>query len=178
MEKKIKEFYEEDIYDQAKHMIEKYPKKEFILGPAIEAHKRGEYALSILAFFVIADGICRDNTGREIFQGYPEKRISAWAKEKFHEIDNAKDKWPLEFFRIINLMMFEQIIEQLPVMYNANKRIKNDYSGLNRNTFLHGLANKEDATKENSLKAFSLLSYIASFLNEKRLNFITSIQDK
>lgn len=51
---------------------------------------------------------------------------------------------------------------KLPLGYSKKERESLNYVGINRHTVLHGDATKDDATKENSLKAFSFLSYIAS----------------
>jgi hypothetical protein len=63
--------------------------------------------------------------------------------------------------------MWTSISEKSPISYNEKDRTKFDYNGLNRHMILHGIATESYATEVNSLKAFSLLSYMSALLDKR-----------
>ena len=63
----------------------------------------------------------------------------------------------------MRVALWMPMAEQLPVAYNKAKRDEHGYQGLSRAAVLHG-ESLNYATETNSLKAFSLLSYVASLL--------------
>jgi len=142
-------------------MIRHYPEREFVLRPAGDAHLRGEYALSVMAFFAQIDGICFQATERYVFQG-GDKHVSSLAAIKLETIERD-DEGNLcgQFFALLHEIMWLSVSEKLPMSYSEKERRTFNYEGINRHTVLHGVAMKDYATKENSLKAFSLLSYMA-----------------
>ena len=62
--------------------------------------------------------------------------------------------------------MWSSLSEKLPIAYNKKDREKFQYFELNRHMVLHGIADESYATEENSLKAFSLLSFMASLMSK------------
>jgi hypothetical protein len=69
LERCIARLYEENFSLHLQDIIRHYPEREFVLRPAGDAHLRGEYALSVMAFFAQIDGICFQGTERYVFQG-------------------------------------------------------------------------------------------------------------
>jgi hypothetical protein len=169
LESLIERFYREDILDHSKLIISEYPKHEFMLRPAVDAHLRGDFGISIPIFFIITDGICVERVKKYIFQGRENVNISILAKEKIYnsELSN-NDELTHNMFDIIARVMWGAISEKLPISYNESARGKYHYDGLNRHKFIHGIADEKEATEKNSLKAFSLLSSIASLLPENK----------
>jgi hypothetical protein len=164
LEQCISRLYEEDFSRHLNYVIGHYPERESILRPAGEAHLRGDYALSVIAFFSQIDGIFFDATKKSAFQG---KHVSSLAAMKLESIRRGKDDDDPLFHQVFDLLheiMWLSISEKLQMSYSENERRNIDYRGINRHTVLHGIAMKEYATKENSLKAFSFLSYMASFM--------------
>jgi len=147
-------FYEEHFAYLSSSIIENFPERAFAISPAIEAHKRGEYALSIPVFFAQADGILLGLTELELFSS--RKHISALAQEKV-STSMESDNW----IWLIDTTAWKPLSDKRPFGWSPNERTKNAYTGINRNTILHGL-DLEYATEVNSFKAFSLLAYIAS----------------
>jgi hypothetical protein len=164
LEQCILRLYEEYFTIHLNDIIHDYPEREFILRPAGDAHLRGEYALSVMAFFSQIDGICFETTKKYFFLRSNDQHVSSFAAFKLDEIRRDKDD-DLLFHQVLGLLdgsMWLSIIGELPISFSENKRRNVGYDGINRHTVLHGTAMKEYATKENSLKAFSLLSYMAS----------------
>jgi hypothetical protein len=163
LEKCVARLYDEDLTDHLGSMIHDHPEREFVIRPAVNAHLRKEYALSIMAFFSQIDGICFHATDRYVFLGGDDKHISTLAVNRLQAIgQSGEDNIFEEFFAVVSEIMWSSISGRLPVSYNERERRDQKYRGLNRHTVLHGIAMKENATKENSLKAFSFLSYMAS----------------
>jgi hypothetical protein len=162
LERCIAKLYEENFTIHLQDIIRDYPEREFVLRPAGDAHLRGEYALSVMAFFAQVDGICSHAIGREVFRG-GDKHISFLAAIKLetNERGNEGNSYG-QFFGLLHEIMWLSVSGKLPMGYSENQRRHHNYDGINRHTVLHGIAMKEYATQENSLKTFSFLSYMAS----------------
>jgi hypothetical protein len=161
LERCITRLYEENFSVHLQAIMRHYPEREFVLRPAGDAHLRGEYALSAMAFFAQIDGICFQGTERYVFQG-GDKNVSSLAAIKMETIErDDEDSLYGRFFALLHEIMWRSITEKLPISYSEKERRTFNYEGINRHTVLHGVAMNDYATKENSLKAFSLLSYMA-----------------
>jgi hypothetical protein len=86
LERCIARLYEENFGFHLQDVIRHYPEREFVLRPAGDAHLRGEYALSVMAFFAQIDGICFQATERYVFQG-GDKHVSSLAAIKLETIE-------------------------------------------------------------------------------------------
>jgi hypothetical protein len=120
---------------------------------AFAAHRRGEFDLSILAFMAQADGVCAELRGGHFFlknRGTRKPEAAAYAAS-FES--NFIDK-------IAHLAL----AEDLPIREQMRMRLANGSTGLNRHAVMHGESLDYD-TKENSLRALSLLNYVALGLN-------------
>ncbi|HWI83836.1 hypothetical protein [Ramlibacter sp.] len=116
------------------------------------AHRRGEYNLSILMFMAQADGVCAELRGGHFFlkdrNGKPQPAAYA---EGF--AGNFMDE-------IAHLALFED----LPIRDRMARWLAGGATGLNRHGVMHGESLDYD-TRENSLRAISLLNYVALALN-------------
>lgn len=120
---------------------------------AFAAHRRGEYDLSILAFMAQADGVCAELRGGHFFlkdrsTRKPETAVYASAFEA----------------NFIDQIAHLALVEELPIREQMRLRKTNGSTGLNRHAVMHGESIDYD-TKENSLRALSLLNYVAVALN-------------
>lgn len=156
--------YRSDIKVQMKEILQTYPHRAFALHPALEAHQRGEYALSVPIFFAQADGIAFEDSKRYLFLNKKGEALRDVAAEELKALE-AGAPTPLI---LLEMMMWQPLAEPLPVGYSQKERDSHSYNGLNRNTVLHGIALCEYATEENSLKAFSMLSYVASLMSQRK----------
>ena len=78
-----------------------YPEREFVLRPAGDAHLRGEYSLSIMAFFSQIDGICFDAFQKYIFfRVGTDEHMSSLAALRVASIRQSEDDNPFgQFFK-------------------------------------------------------------------------------
>ena len=169
LEQHLAALYREDICDHVKCILDKYPERAFVIQPAIDAHFRKEYAISIPIFFAQTDGICFESRVSKHLFCKPSISTNDRYNDELRSkaIELIGDKNPIIGFNtLLSEIMWTSISEKLPISYNPKERNSSNYSGLNRNTFLHGIATESDATEENSLKAFSLLSYMSALLDK------------
>jgi len=168
LEKVVFGLYRESIVEHLDAIVEEYPDRAFALRPAVDAHLRGEYALSVPIFFAQADGICSREADRYLFSGKAPERVAHLAQIELAAMDASPARNSIvSFYAFLTAIMWTSISENLPIAYNPADREKHTYTGLNRNTVLHGIALGEYATEENSLKAFSLLSCIAALMSTR-----------
>lgn len=160
--------YRESIVEHLDAIVEEYPDRAFALRPAVDAHLRGEYALSVPVFFAHADGICSRMADKNLFSGKAPERVAHLAQTELAAMSATPARNSvLSFYAFLTEIMWTSVSENLPIAYNPSDREKHTYTGLNRNTVLHGIALEEYATEENSLKAFSLLSCIAALMSAR-----------
>lgn len=117
-----------------------------VLRPALEAHRVGQYALSIPVFLAQADGICAQSCGTELYarrNGSP--KLAA-----------ALDLQGLTPFE---RSLFHPLLEPMPISASAKERDLTT-ENLHRHAILHGEAFDYD-TRVNSARALSLLLYVA-----------------
>jgi hypothetical protein len=164
----IAKAYRDSLEDHVASILHEYPEREFAIRPALNAHLRGEYALSVPIFFAQADGICAAMVGRHIFSGKKGRsdHISSLAAEKISDLEGQNEEEGIELFRLLHLALWQPLSDHQPISFSASKRETEDYVGLNRHTVLHG-ESLDYATELNSLKAFSFLSYVASLLAKR-----------
>jgi hypothetical protein len=159
LDKAFSSHYSESIDYYLERITGKYPARAFAVRPAVAAHLRGEYALSVPVFFSQAEGILRDETARELFtkQG---GHISSYALAQRGDAPDGAD-----WFGYFDDAIWAPLCGDLPIAWGPRQREQAGYSGLNRNTTLHGI-DLGYATEVNSLKAFSLLCYVAGLFDE------------
>jgi hypothetical protein len=130
-----------------------FPNRLDVLNDAFEAHNNGKFNLSIPIFLSQSDGICAEITNFPLYgtrNGFPHTK-------KY--IDNLQ----CNSFMSAILEPFKTDIV-LPINANQFKRKSltiDDY--LNRHTILHG-EDCDYGTEINSLKAISLINFVASVL--------------
>lgn len=120
---------------------------------AFAAHRRGEYDLSILAFMAQADGVSAELRGGHFFlkdRGTRKPETAGYASA-FEE-------------NFIDQLAHLALVEDLPIREQMRLRSASGSTGLNRHAVMHGESLDYD-TKENSLRALSLLNYVAVALN-------------
>lgn len=165
----VADMYRSSFDEHGVSLIEGYPHRAFAIKPAIDAHRRGEYALSVPMFFAQAEGISFEALNKYIFTstkapGGVDENIRAAALERIKGSKaNQHESDPFMLCTFMEIM-WTPFAEPLPVGYGPKDRTKHKYDGLNRNTVMHGL-DLDYATEENSLKAFSMLSHVGALLH-------------
>lgn len=167
LERLVEDLYRENLVSLVDHFNRSYPARQAIVEQAIYAHREGLYALSIPVFFAQSDGVCMERTKRHFFMGGPDQHVKAVAQEKTSALqaELKNDDEGQQVSKILELLMWAPLLVHHSIRYNNAKREEMGYSGLNRHTVLHG-ESLDYATEVNSLKAFSLLSYMASLLEQ------------
>lgn len=145
MEKFYKE-HESDIEDQ---ICKNFPSRSRIIKTAFKAHHREEYELSIPIMLAQADGICLQLIQKSLYSKKEGLPITSEFAEQF--TNDAFHSAILEPLRRVGEI-------------SANTRdLVNPSKSLNRHGILHGTI-VDYATKENSYKAVSLLSYVSELV--------------
>lgn len=151
--------------------VEQFPHREFAIRPAAKAHIDGQFALSIPVFISQAEGIIREALSAELFTATNVKKnitnISDEAKFRYAQVSQLGG-W-LDY---ADAAHWTQLKEPLPIAYGPADRDRKKYTGLNRNTILHGIDNSY-ASELNSYKSFSLLCHaagLAEWLKQEALS--------
>ncbi len=149
----LAEYFEARITEIEESIVEKFPNRSHIVRPAFGAHRRGEYVLSIPVLLAQADGICMETVDKQFFlktNGKPD--TAAYVSQIDPDSFSAALLSPLE--------------TTLPISKSMKERGK-EVIGLNRHTILHG-ESLDYGIKINSLKAISLINYVADVLTETK----------
>lgn len=160
MEAHVLELYRSSFDVHVQSILNDYPDRAVFINPAVEAHHRGDYGLAILGFLSQADGICAEGLKANLFFKSDSLRKDVQLRLKSILTD---EKWEeIDIITPYRRLMLWPLSELQPVGYSEKKRLGEGYTGLNRHCFLHGEASASEVTEENSLRAFSLLSYLTS----------------
>jgi hypothetical protein len=142
-----------DAYFQARRpdiereLVAAFPARERFFRAGFRAHDAGEYESSVVLFLVQADGICQDAFGAELY------RIKGGAsamqtKLKHKTVDFVWDAAVAPLYAALPLALHE----------------KPGRGKFNRHLILHGRS-LDYPTRENSLRAISLLSYLRNMVS-------------
>lgn len=128
------------------------PDRARFFSAGFEAHRQGKFSLSILMFIAQADGVCAELRGGHFFlkdrKGRPQPATYAegFAGDFMDEIAHLA------------------LAEDLPIRNRMATWLASGATGLNRHGVMHGESLDYD-TKENSLRAISLLNYVGLALD-------------
>lgn len=143
--------YSKKIDDIIENLSTEYPDRKKIFKQISNAHKRGQYFISIPAIFTQIDGICYDVTTKMFFIKNKKGQKNEFLPEITNEINNISS--------IVLSSFLAPIYNETPI--NANKSIENTFPiDLNRHKIIHG-KDYNYGTKKNSLKCISLLKYVS-----------------
>lgn len=134
-------------------LCNQFPNRAKILHAAFKAHSRGEYELSIPVLLAQADGICNEITGIQLYQ--KRNRVPATA---VYVQQLANDTFRAAILHPLSLA--------LPISASEKERGEN-FNDLNRHQVLHGESTAY-GSEINSLKAISLLNYVAQVLAKSK----------
>ena len=146
------DYYRENLETIEKRFINKFPDRAKIIRSAFNAHKRGEYELSIPVFLAQTDGICYEVINQHLFM-----RIRG---EKKPRTALFVDSIASDTYRHALLSPLSQT---LPISASKNER-NIPFNELNRHQVIHGEV-LDYGTEINGLKSISLLNYVTQVLN-------------
>jgi len=139
-------------------LIDEFPHRKPFFDAAFDAVRRDEHILAVPVLLSQTDGICKDVAGKYFFITEPGKgAVPARPGVAPFMLEQVRSDLSEAF-----LCMFEEV---RPIGLSEKRRAPG-FKGLNRHTVLHG----EDlnyGTRLNSLKAVSLLNYVAQILSRK-----------
>jgi hypothetical protein len=139
----IMEILDRDCNADLDKLNSRFPSRAKAISSAFDAHRRGEYYLSIPVFFSQTEGICKIIIGSRFFSVKKGKPITKdWASRP-----------ELSDYITLLLKPLTEVGESRRSQDDGNP------SGANRHDVLHG-DSTEYGTKVNSYKALSLLIYV------------------
>lgn len=151
----LAEYFEGRVNEIERSIIDKFPKRQKLLSAAFNAHRRQEYELSIPVFLAQTDGICKEVINQYLFLKHNKKPRTARYVEQI-----ASDTY--------RAALLSPLAAILPIGASERERDQG-FRGLNRHTVLHG-ESLDYGTKTNSLKAISLINYVAHVLTYKAVD--------
>ena len=134
-----------------------FPNRSNILDNAFNAHRRGEYDLSVPVFLIQTDGICNELIGIEMFGRRNNKPKTSAYVDQFEQSSFLSAL--LEPFRVCLPLTASEKERELLTIENY----------LNRHEILHGAATNY-GTELNSLKALSLINFVSTVLQKVKQN--------
>ncbi len=144
------DLFRDDLPSIESELVDLYPNRRRLLSQGFEAHRQGQYCLSILMFLAQADGIAYEKHSKSVFSKKERKTLGS--EEKQEQTGDILASF---------LLLFGE--DNLPIWASKNSR-DSTFRGFNRHQVMHGESVDYD-TEENSLKAVSLLSWLAVVLN-------------
>lgn len=144
------EYFENRLAEVEESITTKFPRRAHLIQAAMGAHRREEYALSIPVLLAQADGICKEAAGQYLFMKRNRKPCTAIY------VDQIVADAFME-------ALLSPLSETLPIGASEKER-EQDSDALNRHTVIHG-ESLDYGSKINSLKAISLVNYVAYILH-------------
>ncbi len=143
------EYFESRVGEIEESISKRFPSREKLIRSAFKAHRRQEYELSIPVFLAQTDGICKEVTKQYLFRKQNQKRQIAIYIEQI-----AADTF--------RAALLSPLSKTLPIWASEYERAEG-FNELNRHMVLHG-ESLDYGNKVNSLKAISLVNYVAHVL--------------
>lgn len=145
------EYFEGRLDGIEESITREFPHRAHLIRAAFVAHRRGEYVLSIPVLLAQVDGICEEVFRGSFFTKRNGKPKTAWFVEQI----------VLDDFQAA---LLAPLTQTLPINVSQHERPAGSHA-LNRHTVLHGEA-LDYGSKVNSLKAISLINYVAHVTGE------------
>lgn len=152
-ENALVEYFEGKLQEIEESITKRFPHRERLLKAALNAHRRQEYELSIPVLLAQTDGICKEVAGQYLFMKRNNKPRTAIYVEQL-----ASDAF--------TAALLSPLTEVLPIGASEDQRPEG-FSALNRHMVIHG-ESLDFGTKINSLKAISLVNYVADVLTPEK----------
>lgn len=149
VEKALVTYFEERLDEIEESIVGRFPARKKIISAAFSAHRRCEYELSIPVFLAQTDGICKEVVNEHFFMKQNKRPRTATYVEQI-----AADTY--------RAALLSPLAHSLPIGASEKERGPG-FTELNRHMVLHG-ESLDYGTKTNSLKAISLINYVAHVL--------------
>lgn len=149
VEEALVAYFESQLEEIEEAFYAQFPHRSHIIGSAIEAHRNGEYYLSIPVLLAQTDGICKEVVGQYLFMKKDRKPRTAIYVEQV-----AADTY--------RAALLSPLAASTPISASEHER-DDGFNLLNRHMVLHG-ESLDYGNKVNSLKAISLINYVSQAL--------------
>lgn len=154
-EEALVEYFESRLSEIEKSITVRFPHREHLVRAAFNAHRRQEYELAIPVLLVQTDGICKEVVNQYLFMKQNKRPRTAIYVEQI-----AADSY--------TAALLSPLAQTLPISASESERPEGS-NALNRHTVLHG-ESLNYGSKINSLKAISLINYVAHVLEKQAGN--------
>ena len=154
-EEALVEYFAGRLAEIEKSITDGFPHRAHLIRAAFNAHRRQEYELSIPVLLAQTDGICKDVVNQYLFIKRNKKPSTAIYVDQI-----AGDTY--------RAALLSPLAKTLPISATEGERPAG-FDALNRHTVLHG-DSLDYGSKINSLKAISLVNYVAHVLEVEKEN--------
>jgi hypothetical protein len=151
-EKALADYFEGRLNEIEISISERFPHRAHFVRAAFDAHRRKEYVLSIPVLFAQSDGMCKESVNQYLFVKRGKKPGTAVYVEQV-----ASDTF--------RAALLSPLAQTLPISASEGQTPRSS-NALNRHTVLHGVS-LDYGNRINSLKAISLLNYLAQVLENE-----------
>lgn len=124
-----------------------FPTRARLLHSAFEAHRRGQFALSIPVFLAQADGICQEITGAQLYS----------QRDGLPKVASTPALATVDSFTRV---LLTPIVESMPISASQTERGALGRPVFNRHAVLHGESVDYDS-RPNGCRAISFLVFVA-----------------
>lgn len=145
VDQELANYYAQSLDRLEEGLIERHPTRERHIKSAFKVHRLGEYAASVPLLLALADGICLDSTGLQLFSLGGLKAYAARLEPETME-----------------RAYLAPLVRETPMTEGARQRAKREGS-LNRHAVLHG-ESKDYDNEADSLRAISFLNFVSHVL--------------
>lgn len=148
-EEALVDYFESRLDDIEKSIVKRFPHRAHLIQAAFNAHRRHEYELSIPVLLAQSDGMCKELVNQYLFIKQNKKPRTAIYVEQIAA-------------NTLMAALLSPLALTLPISASEHERPEGA-DALNRHTVLHG-ESLNYGNKTNSLKAISLINYVAHVL--------------
>lgn len=142
-------YFDSNLDEIQAAVTKSFPNRSHLIRDAFNAHRRGEYALSIPVLLAQTDGICKECVNEYLFLKQDKKPRTA-----LYVAQIAADTF--------EVALLAPLAHSLPIGASEYER-QAGFDALNRHMVLHG-ESLDYGNKINSLKTISLINYVAHAL--------------
>ncbi|WP_194777918.1 hypothetical protein [Pararhodonellum marinum] len=153
------EYYEGELDNMEKRIVNRNPNRKLIIEEAFENHRNKRFFSSIVLSLTQIDGLCYDEAKKLYFKNNIQlQRTKKIYKPEIEEKISEKEKFIIKGFEIP--------LNQPTGINEKTDNISRFPIRLNRHEILHGM-DYSYGTKINSLKVISLWNYINDIIRHK-----------
>lgn len=152
-EEQLAAFYEDEAEAIATALAKQHPTRAEHIHQSMNAHKNGDFFLSVPANLILAEAIASDLGASCLYS-----KTREGAKRILNELNSRED------FQVA-VAFLAPLLVSAPIDWSPDQRQKYGNPALNRHAILHGEV-VGFGTRLNSLRSFSHLAYVSDVLGD------------